>query len=385
MWVFFLPHKRQTSMIVPIMSTLIIFILVLSLLVFVHELGHFVMAKRMGMKVEEFGFGFPPRAWGFKRAGTTYSVNWIPLGGFVKIKGESGEHATESDSFASKKAWQRFVVLISGVAMNLVLAAVLYWVGFMVGLPSVIDEQIPDNARVSEEAIVILEVLPESPAARAGVVEGDEIVSIDGRVFTRDNEARSYIAAQGQDGVEVVVSGTDESYRTYTLTSEPLAQVGITGVGLGFVTTGIVSYPFFQAIAQGVWTTGELTLRIVQAFYGLIRELVVHQQLTVDLSGPVGIAVMTGEVAAMGFIYLLQFTAVLSINLAIINILPFPALDGGRVLFLAIEKLRGRALNQRVEIAAHNLGFMLLMLLVVLVTYKDLVTFGDEILGAIVK
>src|SRR3989338_11438162 len=118
------------------MGTLLLFIVVLSLLVFVHELGHFVMAKRMGMKVEEFGFGFPPRLWGVKRGGTTYSINWIPLGGFVKIKGESGEQAHDPDSFASKSAWKRFVVLIAGVAMNLVLAAVLFSIGYMAGLPS---------------------------------------------------------------------------------------------------------------------------------------------------------------------------------------------------------------------------------------------------------
>jgi regulator of sigma E protease len=367
------------------MSTLFLFLIVLSLLVFVHEVGHFVMAKRMGMRVEEFGFGFPPRLWGIKRAGTMYSINWIPLGGFVKIKGESGEDATEPDSFSSKKAWRRFLVLVAGVAMNMVLAVVLYCVGYMVGMPGVIDGNLSSSARVRDEAVVIMEVYPESPAARAGVVGGDEIVSIDGRVITNDIEAREYFAQHTPEGVELVVSGDDGTYRTYMLTSEELAGAGMTGIGIGFVSTGIVSYPFFQAVAQGVWTTCELTVQIVQAFYGLIRELVVHQELSVDLSGPVGIAVMTGEVAAMGLIYLLQFTAVLSINLAFINILPFPALDGGRILFLVIEKLRGRALNQRFEIAAHNLGFMLLMVLVVLVTYKDLVTFGDEILGAIIK
>lgn len=335
------------------------------------------------MKVEEFGFGFPPRLCGIKRGNTIYSINWIPLGGFVKIKGESGEHANDSDSFASKKIWQRFLVLVAGVAMNLVLACALYCVGYMVGMPSVIDENVSALARVSDEAIVIVEVLPESPAARAGVVGGDRIVSIDGRLFTRDVEAREYFATHASEGVEVVVSGEDGAYRTHALTSEALVGVGQTGIGIGFITTGMVSYTFFHAIAQGVWTTGELTVQIVQAFYGLIRDLIVNQTLTVDLSGPVGIAVMTGEVAAMGLIYLLQFTAVLSINLAIINILPFPALDGGRVLFLAIEKLRGRALDSRFEVAAHNLGFMLLMVLVVLVTYKDLVTFGDEIIGNI--
>lgn len=365
------------------MGTLLLFILVLSLLVFVHEFGHFVMAKRMGMKVEEFGFGFPPRFWGVKRGDTVYSVNWIPLGGFVKIKGESGEHAHEGDSFASKKAWQRFLVLIAGVAMNLVLAAVLFSIGYMSGLPSIVDDTLPGSARVSDEAITIMQVVEDSPAALAGIVAGDEIVSVDGQVFVSDSEARAYMAQHSGEGVELVAQKSDGTYTTYTLTSEYLESVDATGVGLAFVSTGLVSYPFFQAVGQGFWTTGQLTIEVVKAFYGLIRDLILTQHVGVDLSGPVGIAVMTGQVAQMGIIYLLQFTAILSINLAIINIFPFPALDGGRVLFLLIEKLRGRPVNQRIEIAAHNLGFMLLMVLVVLVTYKDLVTFSDEIVGAI--
>ena len=365
------------------MGTLILFIIVLSLLVFVHELGHFVMAKRMGMKVDEFGFGFPPRFWGVKRGETTYSINWIPLGGFVKIKGESGEQAHDPDSFASKKAWKRFVVLIAGVAMNLVLAVVLFSIGYMSGLPSIIDDSLPASARVESQEITVMQVVDGSPAAEAGVVSGDVIESLDGKLFTSDVEARDYFAQEAADGVDVLVSKADGSYVTYTLASEYLESVDTTGVGIAFVSTGLVSYPFFQAIGQGVYTTYQFTIEILKAFGGLIADLVVRQEVAVDLSGPVGIAVMTGQVAAMGLIYLLQFTAVLSINLAIINVLPFPALDGGRILFLLIEKLRGRAVNQNVEVAVHNLGFMLLMVLVALVTYKDFVTFGDQIWGAI--
>lgn len=365
------------------MGTLLLFIIVLSLLVFVHELGHFVMAKRMGMKVEEFGFGFPPRLWGMKRGETTYSINWIPLGGFVKIKGESGEQAHDSDSFASKPAWKRFVVLIAGVAMNLVLAGVLFSIGYMSGLPSIVDDSLPSSARIESQEITVMQVVEGSPAQEAGVVAGDVIASLDGQIVASDVEARDYFAAHAADGVGVLVHRSDGSYTTYTLQSEYLESVDTTGVGIAFVSTGLVSYPFFQAIGQGVYTTYQFTVEILKAFGGLIADLVIRQEVAVDLSGPVGIAVMTGQVAAMGLIYLLQFTAVLSINLAIINVLPFPALDGGRILFLAIEKLRGRAVNQKVEVAVHNLGFMLLMVLVVLVTYKDFVTFGDQIWGAI--
>ena len=365
------------------MGTIILFIVVLSLLVFVHELGHFLMAKRMGMKVEEFGFGFPPRLFGIRRGGTDYSVNWIPLGGFVKIKGESGDHKHDHDSFASKKAWKRFVVLIAGVTMNVVLAAMLLSIGFMAGLPSVVYEALPDNAVVTDESILIMSVLDGSPAAEAGFTAGDEIVSIDSQVFEYDIEAREYIQAEGLGGVSVVVEKTDGTHRTYDVSSTYLEEIEKDGLGIGFVSTGIVSYPFFSAIGHGVTSTVTITYEVAKAFYQLIRNLIVRQEVGIELSGPVGIAVMTGEVAALGLIYLLQFTAILSINLAIINVFPFPALDGGRILFLIIEKLRGRAVDERVEAVVHNTGFLLLMFLVVLVTFRDFLTFGDQILGAL--
>ena len=173
------------------MVTLLLFIIVLSLLVFVHELGHFVMAKRMGMKVEEFGFGFPPRAWGVKRGETTYSINWIPLGGFVKIKGESGEQAHDTDSFASKKAWKRFVVLIAGVAMNLVLAAVLFSIGYMSGLPSIIDESLPASARIESR--------PRRPLRRARRVSASstEVASDRWVRSLRSVTARAWLSFRG--------------------------------------------------------------------------------------------------------------------------------------------------------------------------------------------
>lgn len=365
------------------MVTLIIFLLVLSLLVFVHEFGHFLTAKKTGMKVEEFGFGFPPRFWGLKRGDTIYSINWIPFGGFVKIKGESGDHKDESDSFASKKVWQRFLVLFAGVAMNFLLAAILLSVGFMFGLPSIVDDTLPKNARITDSTFMIMTVLNESPAARSGIKLGETIVSINGRIFESSQEARDFIGQESASGIEVVIKEEDGSFRTHSLVSEQLKGLDITGVGLAFERTGFVSYPFFSSVWQGVRATVELTFVVIAAFVMIIGNLITGQGVGADLSGPVGIAVMTGQVVSQGFIHLLQFTALLSINLAVINVLPFPALDGGRLLFLVIEKLRGRNVNVKFEMAVHNFGFILLMVLVILVTYRDFVNFGDEIIGAI--
>ncbi len=359
-------------------GTILLFVVILSVLVFVHEFGHFVMAKKMGMHVEEFGFGFPPRLWGIKKGPTVYSINWIPLGGFVKIKGESGDLRDHADSFASKPAWQRLTVLVAGVAMNMLLAASLLSIGFMIGLPSVVDETTSQQAQLSNEQVQLVSVLPDSPAANAGVKEGDVLLSIDGNVYTSASDARSYIQASGDNGVTLSVK-RDKEYLTFPLKPEMLASVGVVGVGIGLVKTALVSYPWYLAIVQGIVATGEFTWAIVRSLVGLIGNLVVHQTVSVDLSGPVGIAVMTGEAAALGFVYLLQFTAILSINLAVVNILPFPALDGGRALFVIIEKIRHRAVSGRLEAFVHNLGFALLMGLVILVTYRDFVKFGGQL------
>ncbi len=362
-------------------ETVIIFLALLSLLVFVHELGHFWMARRAGMKVDEFGFGFPPRLFGIKRKGTTYSINWIPLGGFVKIKGESGSHADESDSFAAKSAWKRFLVLIAGVGMNVVFAAVLFSLGFMVGLPSVISDDVSARAYVRDEAIRIVQVLADSPAEAAGLKLGDVVVSVDDQLFSGVEPLYDYIGTR-EEPMEFLLRRGD-GFVTQTVSREAIDGYERDLLGIQIVRTGFVSYPFFEAILRGVVTAVTMTGAVVVAFVDLIRNLIVTSSVSVDVSGPVGIAVMTGEVAELGFSYLLQFAAILSINLAVINALPFPALDGGRILFLTIEKLRRRKMGERVEALAHNFGFLVLIGLVVLVTYKDLVRFGDEIFGAV--
>ncbi|OGL98662.1 RIP metalloprotease RseP [Candidatus Uhrbacteria bacterium RIFOXYB2_FULL_57_15] len=363
--------------------TIILFLAVLSLLVFAHEFGHFIVAKKSGMKVEEFGFGFPPRAFAIRRGDTEYSINWIPLGGFVKIKGESGQHRGDADSFASKPAWKRLAVLIAGVTMNLVLASVLLSIGFMIGLPTAIDANMPAGATVEEARMRVMTVADGSPAARAGIVAGEELLSMDGMTFESAEDARAYIQENGDEGIEAVVAKADGAFVTVTVVSEDLANLDVHGVGVGLVKTGLVSFPFHLAVYHGVTATIAYTIEVVRAFADLLRNLVVHQKVSVDLSGPVGIAVMTGEAAQLGITYLLQFAALLSINLAVVNVLPFPALDGGRILFLAIEAVRRKAVDQRLEAIVHNVGFAMLMTLVVLVTYRDFVKFGGQMWGAV--
>jgi regulator of sigma E protease len=370
--------------------TLITFIIILGILVFVHELGHFWTAKKLGLTPKEFGFGFPPRIGGFYKAtngrwrwvwgtknpvdaaDTVYSVNWLPLGGFVNI-GEDEEAGDDPRHFKNQKPWKRIVILSAGVTMNLVLAAIFIAWGFMLGLPQTLDE-VPTGARVSEPHVQVLQVLPNSPAEQAGLQLGDIIVSIDGQTFTSEAGVQDYVAGKaGQTLTYDIRRGNEEIQIPITITT--LVSTGEAGAGIAIAETGIVSLPWYRAMWEGVKATVIMTWFIVVAFAELIKNLVAGGGVAADVSGPVGIAVMTGQVAKLGFVYLLQFAAMLSINLAIINFLPFPALDGGRVVFVILEKIRGRAVSEKLEAALHNAGFVLLILLVLVVTYRDVLKF----------
>lgn len=356
--------------------TVILFLALLSVLVLVHEWGHYAAAKRSGMKVEEFGLGFPPRLFGKKgKDGMIWSVNAIPLGGFVKIKGEGGDHAGEPDSFASKSLWKRFVVLIAGVTMNLVLAAALFSVGFGFGLPAVVEGGTDPSAVITDKALHVVEVVEGSPADQAGMEIGDRVISIDGTAYETGEEARGALAPN-EDGSPIkMVIARDGEVVDVNVTPAYLEVIQKEGVGIGLVQTGTLRYPWYVAPVKGVQMAVVSTVQVVQGFGSLIVGLVSKDQAVAELSGPVGIAVLTGQVAELGASHLVQFAAMLSVNLAVINVLPFPALDGGRILFLAIEAIRRRPASAKVEQAIHATGFAILLLIVILVTYKDIVNF----------
>lgn len=373
--------------------TIIIFLAVLSILVFVHEVGHFISARRFGVKAEEFGFGFPPRLGGIYRnregkwklvwgsrpvedsPGTVYSFNWIPLGGFVKIKGENGDNS-DLDSFVNKKIWKRAIILSAGVFMNIVLAAVLFSIGLSIGMPQALDDINP-RAAIRDRSIQIIQVLPDSPAAQAGIQIGDVIENINGEEFTSYQELQKFV--DEHTGEELIYKiKRAQAELTEKITPQIIPDTGKGGIGVGIIETGTVKYPFYIAAWEGIKITGIYTWAVTVAFYDFFKGVITGAGVSADLAGPVGIATMTGQVARMGLIYLLQFIAILSINLAIINFIPFPALDGGRVLFLAIEKIKGAPVKREIESLIHNIGFALLMVLVLIVTLKDIAKLGDK-------
>jgi regulator of sigma E protease len=361
-------------------STVLLFIIVLAVLVLVHELGHFLTARWFGIDVEEFGFGFPPRIFGIKKGKTLYSLNWIPLGGFVKIKGEDDPEAHGPGTFAHKPAWARAIVIGAGVFMNLVLASLLFAIGLTIGMPQAVDS-LPANARVRDRQVQIIEVLKGTPAEQAGFMAGDTIVSINDQAFTKVEDVQTIVnIAESSVSVEIR-RGKETFTRVLTPVLEP--SLGKRVMGVGLVEAATVSYPWYIAIGKGVQATGFYLKEISLSFVDLFRGLFVGQKSDVEFSGPVGIAVLTGRAARLGFTYLLQFAALLSINLAVINVLPIPALDGGRLLFIIIEKIRGRSVRPIVEAVIHRIAFFLLLGLIVIVTAKDLARYGNQILKAL--
>ena len=353
------------------MGTIFIFIFVLGLLIFAHEFGHFVAARLLKVGVQEFGFGFPPRLWGIKRKGTMYSVNWIPIGGFVRLHGDEGE-SHDARSFLVQRGWKRAVILLSGVVMNVVLAAVIFTVGFASGLPTDVTDGVPAGTRVRDVQIQIVSIAKSSAAESAGLQIGDAIKNIDGTNVTTVNEVQTLIRAAGTNTINIAYVRSKVA-RTISVPLTTIPGTTTTGLGIGLVKAGIVSFPLHRAVWEGVRVTYTSIVAIVVAFGQLITNLFVHHRVSADVAGPVGIAVLTGQVAQLGFGYLLQFVALLSLNLAIVNILPIPALDGGRLLFLFIEKLRGRPLSEIIEAKIHSIGFAALLSLVAVITLRDVI------------
>ena len=359
--------------------TIIVFIIVLGILVFVHELGHFYTARKLGVGVEEFGLGFPPKLFSVKKDGIIYSINAIPIGGFVKIKGESGDNENDPDSFINAPIWKRLIILFAGVFMNWILAFILISIGFMIGLPSMIDNP-KDSSQIKNERVQIISVYDNSSAYNAGLKTGDFINSVDGIKFNSAEDLQKYLKEKNNSQLNFSVTRGKENINT-SITPTAIKESGERKVvGIEMISSGIVSYPWYRAIYQGFITTASITYEIIKALGSLIADLF-NGKGSSDVSGPIGVAVFTGKAVHMGWIYVLQFMALLSINLAIINIVPFPALDGGRILFLIIEKIRGKKNNQKVEAIVHNIGFSLLMILIILVTVKDFDRYGGKIIS----
>lgn len=361
------------------MITAIIFLIVISILIFVHEFGHFVFAKRAGMKVEEFGFGFPPRLFGIKRGETVYSINLIPFGGFVKILGEEGGHENEPRSFSAKPILARLSVVVAGVTMNFLLAVFLLMLGNFLGLRiGLIDENLALNTNAKNKQIQIIQVAENSPAKTADLRLLDEIVGfkIDGVVknVLSTKEVQDFVLKNAGVKSVILIKRAGQSLEKEILPRKRPPE-GQGALGISLALTGVVSYPWYESIWRGVYDAVMLTINTILGYWLLIKTLLIKGKLMADVSGPIGIATMTGQAARIGLNYLIQFVAMISINLAVLNIIPFPALDGGRALTLIVEKIKGSPVNRKIENMVNTAGFALLIALMIYVTIKDISRF----------
>lgn len=355
--------------------TILLFIAILGTLILVHEFGHFIMAKRAKTRVEEFGIGFPPRIFGIKRGETIYSINLFPIGGFVKIFGEDGENRRNTKSFASKSIFVRSVIIAAGVMMNILLAVMLLTFGHIIGMPQVLEED-SENAQARDIVVRIADVSVNSPAKEAGFQAGDIIYTIGSggeeiSAVKHIADIQDFTLRHSGEIITFSLNRGSEIVKTQVIArnNPPYGQGPI---GFSMLRTGQIAYPFYLAPFKGIESTALLALATLKSFGVIITEFVNTGELLGDLAGPVGIAVITGQVQKMGFVFLLQFIALISINLAIINVLPFPALDGGRLLFLLIERVKGSPVKQKYEKIAHATGFAILMVLMILVTVRDI-------------
>ena len=360
--------------------SIILFLIVLAVLILSHELGHFIVAKKSGVRVDEFGFGFPPKIAKFKKGETTYSLNLIPFGGFVKIHGEEGQDAGDPRSFGSKPIWTRSLIISAGVIFNVALAWVLIIAGFSLGMPVGVSSA-PKGAEIKNQKVIILEVAKNSPAEQAGILAGDELAG-----FSRVGDASDFISQNAGKEIEIRLrrntrhlavkppSGglTAKADFSVKITPRINPPAGEGALGIAMDEIGTVKLPIHRAVIEGTKMTYNVVVgTAVSLFYFVVGAIKGDVGLGA-IAGPVGIAGIAGSAAKFGFVYFLSFIAFLSINLAIINILPFPALDGGRLLFLLIEKIKGSPVSPKISSVVHGAGMAILLTLMLMVTYRDI-------------
>jgi regulator of sigma E protease len=358
---------------------IIIFLIILLVLVVSHEFGHFIVAKAFGIRVDEFAFGFPPKLFGVKRGETTYNFNALPLGGYVKIFGETPDedsmHGPDSHrSFVNKPAYAQALVLLAGVTMNFLVAWLLISIGFMSGLPTSTSSA-PADAHITNQALTLTSVLAGSPAEVAGLKTGDRISLLSTKADMTEtpstDSVRYFVRRHGSEPIHVVYVRGKENMET-DVTPTVTNGDGVPSIGISMDIIGTLRLPIHKAVWEGLKLSWDLVIETASGFYAWIHNAVVGHGSIASISGPVGIVGAVGDAAQFGFIYILSFTAMISINLAVINLIPFPALDGGRLLFLIIEKIKGSRMKPEVANLANMIGFGALMLLMVFITYHDI-------------
>jgi regulator of sigma E protease len=365
---------------------ILIFIIILLVLVLVHEFGHFFTAKKFGIRVDEFGFGFPPKLFGWKKGETEYTLNLLPIGGFVKIFGENPDEENTSGpdasrSFVNKPKYQQAIVLFAGIFSNFLLAWLLFSIGFMSGFPTSVGSE-PAGYSIQNVHLVLVSVLPKSPAEIAGLKTGDKIIGVEsGKDKITDinpETLKTFVVSHGDKEINISYTRGSNSDSTAVevvkITPTINTTTGDPSIGISMDQIGTLKLPFFRALWEGMVLDWSVTKGTVVGLYTLIVEGIKGKtDLASSVTGPVGMVGIVGNAYQFGFVYLLSFTALISVNLAIINLIPFPALDGGRLLFLLIEKIKGSRINPKFVNTTNMIGFAILIMLMLFVTYHDVI------------
>jgi len=360
--------------------SIILFIIILAVLILVHEFGHFIVAKKSGVRVDEFGLGFPPKLLSKKFGDTLYTLNAIPFGGFVKIFGEDphGEEIKDVDkstSFYYKPKWIQASILVAGVVFNIIFAWMLISVTFMIGVPA--TEGHSQWGEVVDAKMSITAVAPNSPAALGGIQTGDTVLFVSsensfaqGESLTTENIQK--VIGESVKKVEILYKDSEGATQTAFIEPKIDDEFGRKVIGVSLDKVGILKLPIHYALIEGARTTYLFTKATAIGLGDFLWNVVTLKSDFSQISGPVGIAGIVGEASGLGLVYVLSLVAVISINLAIINLVPFPALDGGRLLFVLIESITRRPINPKFAIWANTIGFLLLITLMVVVTGHDI-------------
>ena len=361
-------------------------------MVLVHEAGHFFTAKGFGIRVDEFGFGFPPKLFGIKKGETEYTFNALPIGGFVKIYGQGvnetevlkGNFKTEEKeadvdahrSFMNKPKWQQAIVLSAGIFANFLLAWVLFSVGFMSGLPTSVGTE-PSGYTATDVHLVITSVSAKSPAEGAGLKVGDKILSL---ASSKDNVAKinpdtlkTFVMSHPDKEIDIGYTRGQNPTINIVKVKPEMTKENTPLIGIAMDEIGTVRLPVHRALWEGLKLDWSMTEGTVVGLFTLIGQGIHGKGSMSSITGPVGMVGIVGDAYQFGFVYLLSFAALISVNLAIINLIPFPALDGGRLLFLLIEKIKGSRLNPKIANMANTIGFVILIALMLFVTYHDVI------------
>jgi regulator of sigma E protease len=362
-----------------------LFILVIVVLILVHEFGHFIVAKWSGMRVDEFGLGFPPKLWGKQYGETEYTINALPFGGFVKIHGEDPAAESEEDedasrNFSNQAKWKQAATLVAGVAMNVLLGWVLFSIAFMIGMPNIMPISTSDE--VSERRVLISSVLEDSPAEAAGIEPRSQLLALatNGARIDEDltpEQINAFVTTHASSAIALTYrppgtsAGTAETATVTPATGVLESSPNDPAIGFSMQPLTVQQFAPHIALIEGAEYTGKLLVFITKALGGLLADAVVGNADADQVTGPVGLVAYIGGISEFGTVFLLVFVGAISLNLAIINIVPFPALDGGRLLFLAIEAVKGSPLKPEIANWANVIGFGLLIVLMILITIKD--------------